>query len=69
MMKTHHGVAALSSAVLLWASHGAALEMKLHVAESNGVARAPAVIASGIPFARGTLKDGESTCAGQGNPG
>lgn len=42
----------------LWsASVAGAIELRLHVAEGARVARTPAVIVSGIPFARGEVRD------------
>jgi len=45
------------SALLLAAPIAGAIEVKLEVIEGEGIARCPAVITMGVPFAKGVVKD------------
>ena len=49
--------AAAAAASLAAGDPGLALEVKLQAVETEKVARSPAAITSGVPFARGEVKD------------
>ncbi len=57
-MKTCHSpIVALGLTSLLACQTSRALEVKLQVADAAGAARKPAVVTSGVPFAKGEVKD------------
>ena len=51
----------LSVLTLLSARGASALEVKLQVTETDKVARTPAIVTTGVPFARGTVRTSRSS--------
>jgi len=57
MRKTTLWVSVVCAAVLQAGNSARALEVRLKVQETDKVARTPAVVTTGVPFARGAVKD------------